>query len=277
MKHFVLILVLLTTALITSIKSQQFVVGCYFTNWAQHRQGIGRFIPSHIDPTLCTHLYYAFANIDMTSRSPSPFEVNDVKPSTSIAPAFNNDLAKTGTNARQNGLLKSMSKPIMTSPPSMGMYEQLNMLKHKNPQLRTLLSLGGASVNGSQFRSAFESDKIRREFIRNTIKYLRKYKFDGLDLDWEFPESETDRRIFSLLVRDYRLEFQNEAFLANRPRLLLTAAVAAYRPKIEAGYDIKEIAPFLDYVNLMAYDYHGRSSTCFIMETKNRWFLSQSR
>ena len=123
--------------------------------------------------------------------------------------------------------------------------------------MKTLLSLGGASVNATQFRTVFEPDKIRREFIRNTIKYLRKYKFDGLDLDWEFPETENDRRIFSMLVRDYRLEFQNEAFLTDRARLLLTAAVAAYRPKIEAGYDIKEISPFLDYINLMAYDYHG--------------------
>jgi chitinase len=139
----------------------------------------------------------------------------------------------------------------------MGMYEEFNRLKTKNRRMKTLLSLGGATVNSTQFRIVFEPDRIRREFIRNTIKYLRKYRFDGLDLDWEFPETETDRRIFSLLVRDYRLEFQNEASLTNRTRLLLTAAVAAYRPKIELGYDIKEITPFLDYINLMTYDYHG--------------------
>jgi chitinase len=179
--------------------------------------------------------------------------VNDVKPAPVVAPVVINDVAKPGTNGRQNGQLKPPMKP----PPPMSMYEQLNMLKHRNPQMKTLLSLGGASVNATQFRITFEPDKTRREFIRNTIKYLRKYKFDGLDLDWEFPETETDRRIFSLLVRDYRLEFQNEAFLNDRARLLLTAAVAAFRPKIEAGYDIKEIAPFLDYINLMAYDYHG--------------------
>jgi chitinase len=137
------------------------------------------------------------------------------------------------------------------------MYEQLNRLKIKNRRMKTLLSLGGATVNSTQFQIIFEPDRIRREFIRNTIRYLRKYKFDGLDIDWEFPETETERRIFSLLVRDYRIGFQNEALLTNRTRLLLTAAVAAYRPKIEAGYDIKEISPYLDYINLMAYDYHG--------------------
>jgi chitinase len=193
-------------------------VGCYFTDWSQYRQGLGRFVPSKIDPRLCTHLYYAFANINIKTRSPSPFdEINE----------------------------------------TMGMYEEFNRLKTKNRRMKTLLSLGGATVNSTQFRMVFEPDRIRREFIRNTIKYLRKYRFDGLDLDWEFPETETDRRIFSLLVHDYRLEFQNEASLTNRTRLLLTAAVAPYRPKIEAGYDIKEIALYLDYINLMTYDYHG--------------------
>jgi chitinase len=255
MKLLVLTFLLLTSVLIHSTHGQQFVIGCYFTNWAQHRQALGRFLPSHIDPSLCTHLYYAFANIDMTNRSPHPFEVNDVKPSPSTAPVIVNDVAKPGVNSRLNGQLKPAIKP---PPPPMSMYEQFNMLKHKNPQMKTLLSLGGASVNATEFRAIFEPDKTRREFIRNTIKYLRKYRFDGLDLDWEFPETETDRRIFSLLVRDYRLEFQNEAFITDRARLLLTAAVAAHRPKIEAGYDIKEIAPYLDLINLMSYDYHGR-------------------
>jgi GH18 family chitinase len=200
--------------------TQPLVIGCYFTNWSQHRQGFAYFTPSNIDPSLCTHLYYAFANIDLKTRSPSPFEENDIE-----------------------------------SP--MGMYEEFNRLKLKNRRMKTLLSLGGASVDSTQFQMAFGPSQIRREFIRNTIKYLRKYQFDGLDVDWEFPITETDRQIFSSLVRDYRLEFDNEAIRFNRTRLLLTAAVAAYQPKIEAGYDIKEIVPFLDYINLMTYDYHG--------------------
>ncbi|CAF4765224.1 unnamed protein product, partial [Rotaria sp. Silwood1] len=221
---------LLIIVFIYTIHSQQFVVGCYFTNWSQYRQGYGYFIPSYIDPSLCTHLYYAFANINIKFRSPSPFEINDIKP------------------IRINNSIKSLS--------SMSMYEQFNLLKIKNHRLKTLLSLGGATVNSTKFRYIFQTNKIRQEFIRNTIKYLRKYKFDGLDIDWEYPEIDKDRRIFSLLIRDYRLAFQKESLLTNRTRLLLTAAVAAYRPKIEISYNIKEISPFLDFINLMAYDYH---------------------
>ncbi|XP_046689009.1 LOW QUALITY PROTEIN: probable chitinase 10 [Homalodisca vitripennis] len=45
---------------------------CYFTNWAWHRKGVGQFLPSHINPSLCTHVVYAFAVLDpktLTVRS----------------------------------------------------------------------------------------------------------------------------------------------------------------------------------------------------------------
>ena len=39
--------------------------------------------------------------------------------------------------------------------------------------------------------------------------------------------------------------------------LLLTAAVGAGKPTIDAGYDIPKVCDTLDLVNLMAYDLHG--------------------
>ena len=45
-----------------------------------------------------------------------------------------------------------------------------------------------------------------------------------------------------MFVQDFRLEFQNEAFTSDKPRLLLTAAVAVWKPKVEAGYEPAKLA-----------------------------------
>ena len=36
---------------------------CYFTNWSGSRPGLGHFTPADIDPSLCTHIIYAYARI----------------------------------------------------------------------------------------------------------------------------------------------------------------------------------------------------------------------
>jgi len=40
-------------------------------------------------------------------------------------------------------------------------------------------------------------------------------------------------------------------------RFLLTAAISANKDIINTGYDIPEISKYLDYIHVMAYDYHG--------------------
>ena len=53
------------------------VTVCYYTNWSQYRYGAGKFLPENIDPHLCTHIVYAFAQIDDATHQVKNYEWND--------------------------------------------------------------------------------------------------------------------------------------------------------------------------------------------------------
>nr|XP_035935462.1 chitotriosidase-1 isoform X1 [Halichoerus grypus] len=191
---------------------------CYFTNWAQYRQGVACFLPKDVDPNLCTHLVYAFAG--MKNHQLSSIEWNDE-----------------------------------------ALYQEFNGLKKINPKLKTLLAIGGWNFGTQKFTDMVATANNRQTFVNSAIKFLRNYGFDGLDLDWEYPGSRgsppSDKQRFTALVQDLADAFQQEAQTSGKERLLLSAAVPAGRKDIDAGYEVDKIAQSLDFISLMAYDFHG--------------------
>ncbi|KAK3775669.1 hypothetical protein RRG08_049848 [Elysia crispata] len=199
---------------------------CYFTNWAQYRNGEARFLPEDLNPNLCTHIHYAFAQI--SGRG------------TTLEPGQWNDESKRGM---------------------IGMYERVLQLKAHNPHLKVLLSVGGWGAGSKLFSKMAANRNSRRRFIRNVIRYLRYWGFDGFDIDWEYPGSRGgppgDKRRFTLLLQEFRSTFETESRARHVKRLFLSVAVAATSPYMDNGYDIRAVTNSVDYVCLMAYDFHG--------------------
>ena len=91
----------------------------------------------------------------------------------------------------------------------------------------------------------------------SAVEFLREHNFDGLDMDWEYPKS-SDKENFSALLTELRQAFDYESEDSGKEALLLSAAVPVGPDNVRGGYDVPAVAKALDFVNLMAYDFHGK-------------------
>lgn len=49
-------------------------VVCYMTSWALYRKGDGKFVPEHLDSSLCSDIVYAFAGLNPETLLVQPFD-----------------------------------------------------------------------------------------------------------------------------------------------------------------------------------------------------------
>jgi len=205
---------------------------CYYTNWSQYRPGLGQFFPEDIDPGLCTHMVFSFAKMCNSSSGWTlcPYEWND-----------------------------------QDEPWADGLYTRMKNLKNRNPNLKSLLAVGGWNHGSAGFVEMVSSRQNMEQFAVNAIKYINDIGYDGFDLDWEYPAKtavdtspQADYYNFQTLCDVLRGYIDT-----NSPSTLLTAAVGIGQDKIYEidgqlpSYNMANMNKNLDMINLMAYDIHG--------------------
>lgn len=103
--------------------------------------------------------------------------------------------------------------------------------------------------------------KGRETFARTAVALLKDHPFDGLDIDWEYPETPQHGSDFVALLKSVRDELDGYSIcLPSRPHFLLTIASPA-GPLNFPNYPFAEIDRYLDFWNMMAYDYAGSWDT----------------
>lgn len=121
-------------------------------------------------------------------------------------------------------------------------------LREKKPSLKVLLSVGG--WGSSLFSEMAHTDSTRLAFATDCKRTIDRFGLDGIDIDWEYPGvnaagisfSPDDRENFTLLMKDIRDAIGKDKLLT-----IATQAGAKY-------YNLKDIEPYLDFINIMAYD-----------------------
>lgn len=121
-------------------------------------------------------------------------------------------------------------------------------LKKKNCRLAVQLSVGGWGSGGFSEMAA-DADK-RKAFAADCRRIVDEYGLDGIDIDWEYPGSGAAGISYSKDDKDNYVLLMKELRKALGKGKLLTLA----SPATMGFYEFKPVMPYVDFVNVMAYD-----------------------
>lgn len=146
-------------------------------------------------------------------------------------------------------------------------FRKLNLLKEINPDLKILISIGGWTWSG-RFSDAVLTDSARTKFATSAVAIIKKYKLDGVDIDWEYPAMPgdvgnvyrpEDKQNFTLMFAAIRKEL-DALEKEDGQKKLLTTAVAGWEEFIPNS-EMDKAQAYLDYVNVMSYDLFSGDTT----------------
>ena len=141
------------------------------------------------------------------------------------------------------------------------MLKLVSLKQHATNELKVLAAIGGSKKSDDGFSDldvVFNNVSIRENFISSAMCFLRKYDFDGINVDWHFLREDVetnDKLHFVTLISEIRTAFENEAKESRKERMLITITIPSKESESK-GFDIPKLDPNIDFYCMLTYDYH---------------------
>jgi chitinase len=228
----------------------------YFTQWSIYNGFLEKDLVTDGAASRLTEINYAFSSVSAAGLCTSGDTWADYQRPFSATEAV-------------DGVADSSTQALA------GNFNQLRELKAKYPKLKIVMSIGGWSWS-NQFSQLASTAAGRQAFVNSCVdQYLNgnipglapgaaKGIFDGIDLDWEYPNEPgnnnpygpQDTADFTALMQTFRGAI-DQAGAANGEKYVLTADVSPNQYAAAQQLQLGQVAKSLDWYNLMTVDFHG--------------------
>ena len=225
------------------------ILGGYFEEWSIYYAGynIANLQQNGVADKL-THLIYAFADVTTTPTPACTF-------------------ADTWADY-QSPSLPSVSGTPYTGP-LFGNFAAIQQLKQLHPNLKVLMSIGGASAtNLAAFVTASSTEAGRQALASSCINLFVQGNiaagisapglFDGFNIDWEFPTA-ADTQNFTALLAEFRKQLDALSKTTHKQYVMSFDGPAGAQNYV--NINLKQAAAQVDFITIDGYNYAGSWDT----------------
>src|SRR5262249_55268780 len=120
--------------------------------------------------------------------------------------------------------------------------------------VKVILSLGGWGWD-KQFASIVSKAEAEDRYVKSVMGIVESFDYDGLDLDWEYPDTKQEVVGFERLARRFRKQLDELGRKKNKP-MVMTMAVSS-NPGTVRWISKEIVLETFDWLNVMTYDFAG--------------------
>jgi chitinase len=120
--------------------------------------------------------------------------------------------------------------------------------------VKVLVSLGGWGWD-SQFASIVSKPEAEDRYFKTVMAIVDENDYDGIDLDWEYPDTDKEIVGFERLTRRFRQALDTIGPKKNRSMVVTMAASA--NPGTLKWLSKDFVLENMDWINVMTYDFTG--------------------